>query len=387
MQFLSNEHLCFIFACAAFINLRHLAMLTNDIVMKKSGRFALLFTFCISLLLFSACKKDSVADNNSSNSNNNNNSSSSSDSTFAKGADVSWVTQMEASSIKFYNSVGTATECMTLLKSLGINSIRLRVWVNPAAGWCNDSDVLVKAVRATKLGMRIMIDFHYSDTWADPSNQTKPAAWSSRDFADLKTAVTNHTTEVLTLLKNNGVTPEWVQVGNEVGNGMLWPDGQASTNMANFAALVSAGYTAVKSVFSSAKVVIHLQNGYDNSLYEWLFDGLKSNGAKWDVVGMSLYPSTTNWSTYNTQCLANMNDIVSRYGSEVMVCEVGMSWDQAATCQAFLADLITKVKSVSNSKGLGVFYWEPESYGSWQGYTLGAFDNSGKPTVALNAFN
>jgi arabinogalactan endo-1,4-beta-galactosidase len=306
---------------------------------------------------------------------------------FAKGADVSWVTQMEANSVKFYNSAGVATECMTLLKSLGMNSIRLRVWVNPSDGWCNKADVLVKALRAKNLGMRIMIDFHYSDTWADPSNQTKPSAWSSLSFAGLKTAVTSHTTEVLTLLNNNGITPEWVQVGNETGNGMLWEDGKASVSMANYAALVNAGYSAVKSVFSSAKVIVHLQNGYDNSLYRWLFDGLKNNGAKWDVIGMSLYPSTSNWQTYNAQCLANMNDMVSRYGSEVMICEVGMSWDQAAICKSFLADLITKVKSVSSNKGLGVFYWEPESYNSWNSYTLGAFDSSGKPTVALDAFN
>lgn len=344
--------------------------------MKKTGQIVILAAFCTGMLFYSACRKESVTAE----------TTTSTDTTFAKGADVSWVTQMEAGSIKFYNSAGTATECMALLKSLGMNAIRLRVWVNPTDGWCNETDVLAKAVRAKNLGMRIMIDFHYSDTWADPSNQAKPAAWNSLSFADLKTAVANHTTEVLTLLKNNGVTPAWVQVGNETGNGMLWEDGRASTSMANYAALVNAGYDAVKAVFSSAKVIIHLQNGYDNTLYRWLFDGLKSNGGKWDVVGMSLYPSTGNWQTYNAQCLANMNDMVSRYGSEVMICEIGMSWDQAITCNSFISDLIAKVKSVSNNKGLGVFYWEPESYNGWNGYTLGAFDASGKPTVALDAF-
>lgn len=306
--------------------------------------------------------------------------------TFAKGADVSWLTQMEANGKKFYNASGTEMECMKLLKSLGMNSIRLRVWVNPTDGWCNKQDVLVKAWRAKELGMRVMVDFHYSDSWADPSKQTKPAAWASLSFADLKTVVANHTTEFLTLLKNNGITPEWVQVGNETGNGMLWEDGKASANMANYAALVNSGYDAVKAVFPSAKVIIHLQNGQDNGLFRWLFDGLKNNGAKWDVIGMSLYPSTTEWQTYNTQCLANMTDMVSRYGKEVMICEVGMSWDAAETSKLFLTDLIAKTRSVSNGKGLGVFYWEPQSYGNWNGYSLGAFDGSGKPTVALDAF-
>ncbi|HNK28636.1 MAG TPA: glycosyl hydrolase 53 family protein, partial [Ferruginibacter sp.] len=114
--------------------------------------------------------------------------------------------------------------------------------------------------------------------------------------------------------------------------------------------------------------------------------GLKANGAQWDVIGMSLYPSPSNWSTLTAQCLSNMTDMIARYGSEVMICEVGMSWDQPDACHAFLADIIAKVRSLPNSKGAGVFYWEPEAYNNWQGYTLGAFDNSGKPTTALDAF-
>jgi arabinogalactan endo-1,4-beta-galactosidase len=306
---------------------------------------------------------------------------------FAKGADVSWLTQMEAGGKKFYNNSGTEQECMLILKNLGMNTIRLRVWVNPAGGWNNKADVVTKALRAKNLGLRIMIDFHYSDSWADPGQQTKPAAWMSQDFITLKTSLANHTTDILSELKNNGITPEWVQVGNETNDGMLWPDGKASTNMGNFAQLVNAGYDAVKSVFASTKVIVHLSNGYDDNLFRWLFDGLKNNGGKWDVIGMSLYPNSTNWSALNSQCLANMNDMVARYSKEVMVVEVGMSWDQASACNSFLTDLITKTKSVSDNKGLGVLYWEPESYNNWQSYPLGAFDNSGKPTVALNAFN
>ena len=306
--------------------------------------------------------------------------------TFVKGADISWVTQMETGGVKFYNSSGTQTECMALMKSLGMNTVRLRVWVNPSPAWNNAADVVSKAVRAKNLGLRIMIDFHYSDSWADPGKQTKPAAWATQDFATLKTSLANHTVDVLTQLKSSGVTPEWVQVGNETNNGMLWPDGTASVSMSNFAQLVNAGYDAVKSVFATAKVIVHISNGYDNNLFRWMFDGLTANGAKYDVIGMSLYPSASNWASYNTQCLANMNDMVSRYGKEVMVVEVGMSWDNAAVCNSFLADIITKTASVPGNKGLGVLYWEPEAYNNWQGYTLGAFDNSGKPTAALDAF-
>jgi arabinogalactan endo-1,4-beta-galactosidase len=304
---------------------------------------------------------------------------------FAKGADVSWLTEMEAAGRLFYNSSGTAQECMQVLKNLGTNAIRLRVWVDPAGGWCNTADVVAKAVRAKNHSMRIMIDFHYSDSWADPGQQNKPAAWAAHDFATLQTDVYNHTVAVLTALKANGVTPEWVQIGNETNDGLLWPSGKASVSMANYAALISKGYDAVKAVDNTIKVIVQLSNGYDNSLFRWNFDGLKANGGKWDIIGMSLYATSTNWSSLNSQCLTNMNDMVSRYGTPVMICEVGMSWDQATACNAFLTDLITKVKSLGNN-GLGIFYWEPESYNNWKGYTLGAFDNSGKPTAALNAF-
>lgn len=307
--------------------------------------------------------------------------------TFTKGADVSWLTEMEAAGKKFYNSAGTEQDLLLILKNQGMNTIRLRVWVNPANTWNNKADVVAKAVRAKNQGLRVMIGFHYSDTWADPGQQAKPLAWASQDINALKVSLASHTTDVLNALKTAGVTPEWVQVGNETNDGMLWPEGKASTSMGNFAQLVNAGYDAVKAVFPSAKVIVQVSNGFNNDLFRWLFDGLKNNGAKWDVIGMSLYPGTTNWSTLNAQCLANMNDMVSRYDKEVMVVEVGMSWDQAAATKAFLDDLIFKTKSVTGNKGLGVLYWEPESYGNWQSYTLGAFDNSGKPTIALNAFN
>lgn len=304
---------------------------------------------------------------------------------FAKGADVSWVTQMEASGYKFYDKNGKQQDLFALLNSLGFNSIRLRAWVNPSDGWCNTADLVAKAIRAKNAGMKILIDFHYSDVWADPGHQTKPAAWASLSFADLKSAVYSYTAGVMTTLKTNGITPDWVQVGNETDDGMLWEDGRASTNMANFAALVETGYQAVKSVSSSTQVIVHVSNGYKNSTFRWIFDGLKANGAHWDIIGMSLYPSTTNWQSYDTQCLANINDMVSRYSTPCMVVEVGMEADAPATARSFLSDIITKTNSVPNGNGLGVFYWEPEAY-NWQGYGLGAFDSSGKPTEALDAF-
>ena len=305
---------------------------------------------------------------------------------YAKGADVSWLDQMEASGYNFYNNSGTQQDLFTILKGKGMNSIRLRVWVKPWGGWCDKADMLWMAKRAKAAGMRIMLDIHYSDTWADPGQQYKPSAWSGHSFNTLMNDVYNYTLDLMNTLKSNGIYPEWVQIGNETNNGMLWDDGKASVNMKNFAWLVNCGYNAVKAVNSSSKVIVHLSNAHDNALYRWLFDGLKANGAKWDVIGMSVYPTTSNWASNNNSVLYNMKDMVSRYGSEIMICEAGMEVTAASTCKSFLSDLIAKNKSLANGKGLGVFYWEPQCYNNWQGYGKGAFGSNGRPTVALDAF-
>ena len=166
---------------------------------------------------------------------------------------------------------------------------------------------------------------------------------------------------------------------------MLWGLGK-STNMANFAALVNAGYSAVKNADTSIKVIVHLSSGNNNNLYRKIFDGLKANNANWDIIGMSLYPTTTNWATVNNQCLTNMNDMVTRYGKQVIIAEAGMDVSYPLVCDSFLTDLVLKVKAVKNNCGLGVFYWEPETY-KWTSYFKGAFDSSGKPTTALKAFS
>jgi arabinogalactan endo-1,4-beta-galactosidase len=303
-----------------------------------------------------------------------------------KGADVSWLTQMEDSGFKFYDSAGAAMDCLQLVKSLDIGVIRLRAWVNPATKYNGTADVVAKAVRAKNLGLRIMIDFHYSDTWADPGHQTTPAAWSGLAFPALADTLYSYTVSVLDSLQAAGVVPSFVQVGNEVDNGMCWPAGEADSSMANFAALVKAGYQAVKSINDSIRVIVHVSNGYDSAHFQWLFDGLKSNGAKWDIIGMSLYPSAGSWQAYNAECFANMNDMVARYGTPAMICEVGMPENEAGTCNWFITDLIHKVRAVNGGNGLGVIYWEPESYAPFLGYGLAAFDNTGKPTIAMDAF-
>ncbi|MBW8735229.1 MAG: glycosyl hydrolase 53 family protein [Asticcacaulis sp.] len=305
--------------------------------------------------------------------------------TWAGGSDVSWVDQEESSGYKFYNSAGAQTDPFVLLKNLSINAIRLRVWVNPSGGWNNGADTLYMAKRAIAQGQRVMIDFHYSDSWADPGKQTIPAAWTDHSLAALQSKVYSHTYDILTYLKNNGVTVTWVQVGNEINSGMLWPTGSTS-NFSNLAALTNQGYAATKAVFPSAQVIIHLANAYDDATFRWFFDNFKASGGRWDITGMSHYPTTSNWSTRNSQAGATMNDVASRYGKPVMIVEVGMDYSQAATAKSMIADIIARNKAVPSGRGQGVFYWEPEAYPNWQGYTLGALTSGGKFTAAMDPF-
>ena len=162
--------------------------------------------------------------------------------------------------------------------------------MNPAGGWNGKNDVITKAIRAHILGFRLLIDFHYSDSWADPGQQTKPAAWVGHTLAQLQTDVYSHTYDVLDSLKDNNIVPEWVQVGNETNNGILWPEGRASTNMANFASLVDRSYAAVKAVNPTSKVIVHISNGFHNGLFRYLFDGLRTNDARYDVIGCRFTP-------------------------------------------------------------------------------------------------
>lgn len=323
---------------------------------------------------------------------------------FAKGADVSWLTEMEKDGIKFYNKNGEAQECMSLLRDLGTNSIRLRVWVNPDGGWCGKDDVVAKASRAQQLGFRIMIDFHYSDTWADPSNQTVPTAWKGYTAEQMKQAVADHTKEVLSALKDKGVTNvEWVQVGNETPDGMLWNDdntdeakavtGRASKNAKNFAAYELAGYNAVKAIYPQAKVVVHIDQGNKLDRFTWIFDQLKNNGGKWDVIGMSLYPEDNDWQTLTDNCLSNIKTLSGKYNCNVVVSETGMWW-QSTYAASMMKKMVDGCKAISTCEG--IFYWEPEVHSNWKpanyetlgwnAYTKGAFDNSGKPTSVFDAF-
>jgi arabinogalactan endo-1,4-beta-galactosidase len=310
---------------------------------------------------------------------------------FVKGADIGWLSQMEATGYKFFDSTGTQKECLQILKEAGINTVRLRVWVNPSDdkvnGHCTKKEVAAMAMRAKNLGMRIMIDFHYSDSWADPAKQTKPAAWANHSFSELLNDLYNHTYDVLDTMKSIGATPDWVQIGNEIAGGMLWPDGSTS-NWGQLSQLLNNGYDATKAVDSSIKVIIHIDKGNDNSRFRWFFDNVKNNNVRYDIIGASYYPYWlgTDYTLTINDLGNNLNDMASRYGKEVMVVEVGGDYTLAQNTYDMLVAVIKKVSAVPDHKGLGVIYWEPESAKSWSGYQLSCWGQDGKPTRALYAF-
>lgn len=302
-----------------------------------------------------------------------------------KGADISWLTEMEQTGRKFYDTLGREQDLLILLKQYKINTIRLRVWVNPANGWNGERDVVQKALRVKAAGLKLLLNFHYSDSWADPGQQTKPAAWQNANFTALTDSLTNHTRKICSALLQAGVEPTWIQIGNETNNGFLWPDGQASTRMQQCATLIKAGAAASKQIFPAAKTIIHLSNGFDSNLFRWFFDGMVNHQVSWDVIGLSLYPQPHNWPTTVSQCVDNMTALVNRYNKEIMAVEVGMPWDSPNECYAFLKDIQQKIAQLPQAKGLGVLYWEPQA-NNWQQYTLGCFTAQGVPTKALNAF-
>lgn len=307
---------------------------------------------------------------------------------FARGADVSWLTQMEAEGEKFYTPGDDRheMECMQLLRDYcAVNAIRLRVWVNPADGWNSIDDVVVKARRAERLGMRVMIDFHFSDTWADPGHQEMPGAWKNLSVDGVCKAMASHVRRTLYALLDAGVTPEWVQVGNETTPGMMLPMGSVD-NPEQLTALNNAGYDAVKSVCPEAKVIVHLDGGNNRWAYDRMFDIFENNGGKYDMIGMSLYPfwaqqqgETGGWEKVADDCIANINHVKAKYGKPVMICEIGMPYDEAEDCRSLIAKMM-------NADVEGIFYWEPQAPGGYNdGYNMGCFDN-GAPTVALDAF-
>ena len=328
---------------------------------------------------------------------------------FVRGADISWCTEMEADGRKFYNAEGTETDIFALMKQIGMTAIRLRVWVNPQqygyGAWSDKADVVIKAKRAHAQGLDLMIDFHYSDFFADPGMQNTPLDWKDYSMEQLKTAMAGHTKDVLQTLKDEGIEPRWIQVGNETNSGMLNPLGKIDWNESgtarytNYVALSNTGYDAVKEVLPQAQVIIHL-GGAENA--SWWFQEFKAAGGKFDMIGLSHYPTSAEWnSTSSSDTHSNINaaqwvsEAAEKLGVPVMICETGFESWQPKRASEVMYDLMHRMKAIPQCAG--VFYWEPEVDGMWKpsyysklgwgAYGMGAFTTDGRPTAAIDAFS
>lgn len=344
---------------------------------------------------------------------------------FAKGADISWASEMEAGGRTFRKKDGTSAPLLDVLREGGFNAIRLRVWVDPYKGWSGPADVEAVAKKVSAAGLALMVDFHYSDFFADPTRQKAPSAWE-KDKADadkVAALVTTHTREVLQALKAAGVTVNWVQIGNETRGGMVYPAGQLDYDnkgkeFQGFVKLFNAGYAAAKAVYPSALVMPHLNNAFDSPSNTWWLSNFKSQGGKFDAIALSHYPHYESklWiggketvltpAQVNQYALQDITDLAATFKVPVIVSEVGVKPKQSDAA-SILSSFLTESRKISSCKG--VFYWEPEVDGNWKpalysdlaaltrysgstqtrawnAYDQGAFTANGAPSAILDCF-
>lgn len=305
-------------------------------------------------------------------------------STFLKGADVSWLPQMEAHGYKFYNSQGVEQDVLTILKGYGINAISLRTWVNPSSdpanGHCSQPETIAMAVRCKNAGLPVDISFHFGDTWNSVGHQAPPAAWANMNYSQMLQALENYVYGFMNVMKYNKVTPGWVTIGNEINSGLCPPVGSLAHNPSQMTGLLNGAYAMVKAVFPSVPVEVHLGQPQHLSTIEYFFDTYKKYGGKWDITAFSSYGS----GSAIPGIIANMATYQSRYGKPVKQVEFGGPVSNPTQTKASLEAYIKGVKSFG---GLGVYYWEPEGYAPFTNYAMGAWDSTTKrPTAALDGF-
>jgi arabinogalactan endo-1,4-beta-galactosidase len=290
------------------------------------------------------------------------------------GADISWVPQQEAQG-RHFSVGGVERDLLKILKEHSFNAVRLRIFVDPAApggyssnGFCGLDATVAVARRVKAEGLQFLLNFHYSDTWADPAHQKMPAAWRELDFAGLTNAVLQYTRNTLTEFKRHGLSPDIVQVGNEISNGLLWPDGKLD-DFDRFAALLAAGIRGVREAAPSAKVMLHLAWGGQNEKSRWFLDNAMKRGLEFDLIGQSYYP---RWHGTLEDLKSNLTDLAARYRQGIIVVEYSTP---------LVREVNEIVRSLPQGKGLGTFIWEPThpAHGN-------LFDRDGRALPALQEY-
>ncbi|MEP6844995.1 MAG: glycosyl hydrolase 53 family protein [Panacibacter sp.] len=289
------------------------------------------------------------------------------------GADISFLPQLEDKGIQF-SVDGVEGDAIAILKQHGFNYIRLRIFNDPGADsgyspgkdYCGLEQTKAMAKRIKIAGLKFLLDFHYSDTWADPGKQFKPAAWEDLSFDQLTKAVRGYTKDVLFALKQQGTLPDMVQIGNEINHGMIWPDGKVE-NMDNLAALFKAGAAGVKDIDGSIPIMLHLACGGQNAESVSFIDNMLKRNARFDIIGESYYPQ---WHGTIEDLRNNLNDLSKRYKQDVIVVEYTMKKNEVNEV-AF---------TIPDGKMKGTFIWEPLN--TWEFI----FDKDGKANDLLKLY-
>lgn len=302
---------------------------------------------------------------------------------FIKGADISWLSQMEAHGYKFYNASGIQEDLLTILKGYGLNALKLRTWVNPSNdpinGHCSQAETIAMAVRCARANFAVGISFHFGDTWNDEGHQNPPAAWKNMSYNQMLDTMSHYVYNFMTKIKAS-VIPRWVAIGNETNEGICLPTGSLATHPDQMTGLLNAAYKMVKQVSPSTQVLIHLASPHKISVIQNFLDTYKAHGGQWDITAFSSYRSAKDIPI----AIAAMGKFQSRYSKPVMQIEFGGQVISPNDTQLFLETYITGIKRFG---GLGLFYWEPEGYWPFTNYGMGAWDaKTMRPTTALNGF-
>jgi arabinogalactan endo-1,4-beta-galactosidase len=316
---------------------------------------------------------------------------------YAVGADLSFLKQAEDRGTVF-KEAGQAKPGLQIFKDHGYNWIRLRLFHTPTRLPNNLEYTIASAQDAKKLGFKFLLNYHYSDTWADPGKQTIPKAWQGRSHSELVEEVFEYTRQTVEAFRVAGVLPDMAQIGNEITPGMLWPDGKLPDNWNNFADLLKAGIRGVRAgagTNTPPRIMIHIDKGGNRKATQYFFDKLQGLGVGFDVIGQSYYPW---WHGSLLDLRENLNFMAKEYRKDIILVEVAYCWrpteyrkrpgpfpESPEGQREFLDEVNRLVLGTPENRGIGIFWWEPAVTGPLR--NRGFFDEEGNALPVLNVFD
>jgi len=373
------------------------------------------YIFIIALIALTSCSKNDNSDHN------NDVDDDQEQKMFYAGMDLSFQSELENYNMDYKDAEGNSIELLDFVKSKGTNLVRLKLWHSPQNGENGLEDIKAYAQRVKSKNMNFLLNFHYSDYWADPGTQTPPRAWQNLSLTDLKVAVYNYTKNVIGQLKSQHTLPDIIQIGNEIDNGFLWDYGKVwnafDGNWVNYTSLVSEAIRAVREMDTEneIKIMLHHSN-VENSIY--FFDNLQTFNLDFDIIGLSYYPQ---FQTKDLNLVASkLNNLANRFNKDILMVEVAypftLEWNDNLTNyigstnqtilefaptpqgqKAYMEWLITTIRNIPNDKGIGFCYWAPDWVAfngnestttngtSWENQCVFDFDLKALPI--LEAFN